>query len=205
NFPSKEGIFMSETNFTTLGVTGMTCAACSNRVEKVLNKMYGVKAQVNLTTEKASIDYDPEKTSIEDISKKIENVVYGVLTEKIKNGGHVILTKQSELQVFGLTCASCSNRNEKVLNKQDRVNHATVNLTTEIESIEYNPGLVDVKSLIDKIKNDGYDAKPKAEAKEKQTYKEKQLKNMKTKLIISVLLSAPLLLTMLVHLFGMSI
>ncbi|MDA3130686.1 heavy metal translocating P-type ATPase [Aliibacillus thermotolerans] len=184
---------MSETNHTTLGVTGMTCAACSNRVEKVLNKMDGVKAQVNLTTEKATIDYDPEKTSIEDISKKIENVGYGVLTEK------------TDLDVFGMTCAACSTRIEKVLNKQDGVKHATVNLTTESATIEYNPGLVDVKSLIDKIKNVGYDAKPKAEAKEKQTYKEKQLKNMKTKLIISVLLSAPLLLTMLVHLFGMSI
>lgn len=184
---------MSETNHTTLGVTGMTCAACSNRVEKVLNKMDGVKAQVNLTTEKASIDYDPEKTSIEDISKKIENVGYGVLTEK------------TDLDVFGMTCAACSTRIEKVLNKQDGVKHATVNLTTESATIEYNPGLVDVKSLVDKIKNVGYDAKPKAEAKEKQTYKEKQLKNMKTKLIISVLLSAPLLLTMLVHLFGMSI
>ncbi|MEN1970599.1 heavy metal translocating P-type ATPase [Lentibacillus sp. N15] len=184
---------MSETNHTTLGVTGMTCGACSNRVEKVLNKMDGVKAQVNLTTEKASIDYDPEKTSIEDISKKIENVGYGVLTEK------------TDLDVFGMTCAACSTRIEKVLNKQDGVKHATVNLTTESATIEYNPGLVDVKSLIDKIKNVGYDAKPKAEAKEKQTYKEKQLKNMKTKLIISVLLSAPLLLTMLVHLFGMSI
>lgn len=184
---------MSETNHTTLGVTGMTCAACSNRVEKVLNKMDGVKAQVNLTTEKASIDYDPEKTSIEDISKKIENVGYGVLTEK------------TDLDVFGMTCAACSTRIEKVLNKQDGVKHATVNLTTESATIEYNPGLVDVKSLIDKIKNVGYDAKPKAEAKEKQTYKEKQLKNMKKKLIISAVLSAPLLLTMLVHLLGMSI
>src|SRR5699024_5630287 len=105
----------------------------------------------------------------------------------------------------GMTCAACSTRIEKVLNKQDGVKHATVNLTTESATIEYNPGLVDVKSLIDKIKNVGYDAKPKAEAKEKQTNKEKQLKNMKTKLIISVLLSAPLKLTMHVHLFGMSI
>ncbi|MFS0750912.1 heavy metal translocating P-type ATPase [Oceanobacillus sp. 1P07AA] len=184
---------MSETNHTTLGVTGMTCAACSNRVEKVLNKMDGVKAQVNLTTEKATIDYDPEKTSVDDITKKIENVGYGVLTEK------------ADLDVFGMTCAACSTRIEKVLNKQDGVKLATVNLTTESASIEYNPGLIDVKSLIDKIKNTGYDAKPKEEAKEKQSYKEKQLKDMKTKLIVSAILTSPLLVTMLVHLFGMSI
>src|SRR5699024_12778099 len=106
-----------------------------------------------------------------------------------------------DLDVFGMTCAACSTRIEKVLNKQDGVKHATVNLTTESATIEYNPGLVDVKSLIDKIKNVGYDAKPKAEAKEKQTYKEKKLKNMKTKLIISVLLYELLLLSMIVHLF----
>src|SRR5690606_29114081 len=112
---------------------------------------------------------------------------------------------KTDLDVFGMTCAACSNRIEKVLNKQDGVKLATVNLTTESASIEYNPGLVDVKDLIDKVKNMGYDAKPKAEAEEKQTHKEKELKNMKKKLIISSILTAPLLLTMLVHLLGMSI
>ena len=45
---------MSDSQHITVGVTGMTCAACSNRIEKVLNKMEGVEAQVNLTTEKAT-------------------------------------------------------------------------------------------------------------------------------------------------------
>ncbi|OZU89120.1 copper-translocating P-type ATPase [Virgibacillus indicus] len=184
---------MSETNHATLGITGMTCAACSTRVEKVLNKMDGVKAQVNLTTEKASVDFDSEKTTIEDITKKIENVGYGVLMEN------------TELDVFGMTCAACSTRIEKVLNKQEGVRSATVNLTTETATLEYNPGLIDTKAIIDKIKNLGYDAKPKAEAAEKQTHKEKEIKNMKTKLIISAVLAAPLLVTMLVHLFNMTI
>jgi len=184
---------MSETNHATLGVTGMTCAACSNRIEKTLNKMDGVEAQVNLTTEKATVNYDSEKTSMEDITKKIENVGYGVLMEK------------TDLDVFGMTCAACSNRIEKVLNKQEGVKSANVNLTTETASVEYNPGLVDMKALIDKIKNLGYDAQPKAEAEEKQTHKEKENKKMKSKLIISAVLTAPLVITMLVHLFNMNI
>ncbi|WP_202077599.1 heavy metal translocating P-type ATPase [Caldalkalibacillus salinus] len=184
---------MGKTNHATLGITGMTCAACSTRVEKVLNKMDGVEAQVNLTTEKATVDYDSEKASIEDITKKIENVGYGVLMEK------------TELDVFGMTCAACSTRIEKVLNKQEGVKSASVNLTTESASIEYNPGLVNPKAIIEKIKNLGYDAKPKAEAAEKQTHKEKEMKSMKTKLIVSTVLAAPLLVTMLDHLFNMSI
>ncbi len=178
---------------TTLGVTGMTCAACSTRIEKQLNKMDGVEAQVNLTTEKATVNYDPEKISIEDITKKIEHIGYGVVMEK------------TELDVFGMTCAACSNRIEKVLNKQQGVKLATVNLTTESAAIEYNPGMIDVKDLIEKIQKLGYDAKLKAAAEEKQTYKEKELQSKKTKLIISALLSAPLLVTMLVHLFGMNV
>lgn len=184
---------MSEKRHATIGITGMTCAACSTRVEKVLNKMEGVDAQVNLTTEKATIDYNPEQTTIDDITKKIENVGYGVLMEK------------TELDVFGMTCAACSSRIEKVLNKQAGVKQATVNLTTETASIEYNPGLTDTKAIIEKIKNVGYDAKPKAEAEEKQTHKEKEIKTMQVKLIISALLAAPLLVTMFVHLFNMDI
>ncbi|RSL29187.1 copper-translocating P-type ATPase [Salibacterium salarium] len=184
---------MGETNHATLSITGMTCAACSNRVEKALNKVDGVEAQVNLTTEKATVDYDSEKSSIEDITKKIENAGYGVLMEK------------TELDVLGMTCAACSTRIEKVLNKQEGVQSANVNLTTETAAVEYNPELVDTKALIEKIKNVGYDAKSKTEAEEKQTHKEKELKHQKTKLIISTVLSAPLIVTMLVHLFNMTI
>ncbi|WP_249871663.1 heavy metal translocating P-type ATPase [Oceanobacillus saliphilus] len=184
---------MRETNHATLGITGMTCASCSSRVEKTLNKMDGVKAQVNLTTEKATIDYDSEIVSIDDISQKIENIGYGVVIEK------------ADLDVFGMTCAACSTRIEKILNKQDGVKLATVNLATESASVEYNPGLIDIDAMIDKIKNMGYDAKPKVENEEKQTHKEKELKNMKTKIIVSAVLTAPLLVTMLVHLFNMSI
>ena len=184
---------MSEKHHTTLGITGMTCAACSSRVEKVLNKMDGVEAQVNLTTEKATIDYDSEVVSIDDITKKIEHIGYGVVTEQV------------DLDVFGMTCAACSSRIEKVLNKQDGVKQATVNLATENASVQYNPGIIDMDDLIGKIQKMGYDAKPKEESEAKQTHKEKELKTMKMKILISSILTAPLLVTMLVHLFNMSI
>lgn len=50
---------MANTKKTTLDITGMTCAACSNRIEKKLNKLDDVNAQVNLTTEKATVEYNP--------------------------------------------------------------------------------------------------------------------------------------------------
>lgn len=67
---------------TTLDITGMTCATCANRVEKNLNKMSDVDANVNVTTEKATIEYNPHTLSTSDITKNIEKTGYGVHIEK---------------------------------------------------------------------------------------------------------------------------
>lgn len=184
---------MAEKKKTTLGITGMTCAACANRIEKNLNKINDVDATVNVTTEKATVAYNPKSTTIDDLTHSIEKTGYGVLTEK------------AELDVIGMTCAACSNRIEKVLNRDAGVEHANVNLTTENATIAYNPEMTSIDDLIKKIQKIGYDAKPKQAATEKSSQKEQELKHKRTKLIISAILAAPLLLTMFVHLFGMQI
>ncbi|MFL6555238.1 MAG: cation transporter, partial [Bacillus sp. (in: firmicutes)] len=56
-----------------LDISGMTCAACSTRIEKVLNKMDSVEANVNLAMESAAISFDTELVSSNDIITKIEN------------------------------------------------------------------------------------------------------------------------------------
>ncbi|SDJ78926.1 heavy metal translocating P-type ATPase [Salimicrobium halophilum] len=184
---------MSEQKHTDLGVTGMTCAACSTRVEKVLNKMEGVNAQVNLPMERASIDYDPSVASMEDIEARIEKLGYGVEKDTV------------DLDISGMTCAACSNRIEKVLNKTDGVENATVNLANETGTIEYRPGALSVDDMIARIRKLGYDAAPRASEEEKQSNKEKEIQKQKYKLIASAILSAPLLLTMFTHLFGMEL
>ena len=57
-----------------LGIEGMTCSACSNGLEKYLNKQEGInKATVNLVMNTASIEYDDKKISLLDIDKFVEN------------------------------------------------------------------------------------------------------------------------------------
>ena len=64
----------------TLKITGMTCAACSARIEKVIGKMEGVdEISVNLATEKAVISYDQEKTDLSGIIERIEKAGYGAV------------------------------------------------------------------------------------------------------------------------------
>ncbi len=63
-----------------IGVTGMTCTSCSNRVERKLNKVDGAEATVNFATESASVTYDPAKVSEEDLIEVVRNAGYDAFT-----------------------------------------------------------------------------------------------------------------------------
>ncbi|WP_275422252.1 heavy metal translocating P-type ATPase [Macrococcus brunensis] len=173
-----------------LPIEGMTCAACSTRIEKVLNRMDGVDAKVNLTTEQAAIDYDSDKVTIDELSARVEEL------------GYYVKATQSEFDVMGMTCAACSSRIERVLNKQPEIKSATVNLTGESAVVEYYPGNMDDTAIIERIQKLGYDAKVKSDSVDKSDEKEVALKKKKYKLMLSAVLSLPLFLTMLTHIFG---
>ncbi|TCP68342.1 heavy metal translocating P-type ATPase [Baia soyae] len=60
---------------TSFQVTGMTCAACANRIEKVLSRLEGVESvAVNFTLETAKVEYSSSVVSAEGIMKKIEQI-----------------------------------------------------------------------------------------------------------------------------------
>ena len=155
---------MSQQKTTTYDITGMTCAACANRIEKNLNKLNDVTANVNVTTEKATVTYDPQSTSETQITESIEKTGYGVSTE------------HTDLDIIGMTCAACSNRIEKVLNRMDGISNASINLTTESGAIDYNPYTVTVDDIISRIQQIGYDAQTKQDETQKASRKEQELK-----------------------------
>lgn len=69
---------MSAYKKTTLNITGMTCAACANRVEKSLSRLEGVsEANVNLANEKATVIYDESKVDIQTLIERVEKIGYG--------------------------------------------------------------------------------------------------------------------------------
>ena len=65
------------TDQTDLAITGMTCAACAARVEKVLNRLPGVSATVNFATETARVAYDAGASTPEVLIKTVEKAGYG--------------------------------------------------------------------------------------------------------------------------------
>ncbi|WP_034327400.1 heavy metal translocating P-type ATPase [Alkaliphilus transvaalensis] len=67
----------------TFKVTGMTCTACSSRVEKTLNKMEGIhSASVNFAVEKATVEYDPKMIRLMDMKRKIASLGYELITDE---------------------------------------------------------------------------------------------------------------------------
>jgi len=64
---------------TTIQITGMTCAACANRIEKGLNRMESVEANVNLALERASVSYDPLVMDDAKLEQKIIDLGYGTI------------------------------------------------------------------------------------------------------------------------------
>jgi Cu+-exporting ATPase len=63
---------MPTANLIDLQITGMHCASCSTRLEKVLNQLPEVAATVNIATEKAHIAYNPHQTALTDLIKAIQ-------------------------------------------------------------------------------------------------------------------------------------
>jgi len=79
----------------TMRVGGMTCAACSARVERALRKLEGVEsASVNLATEKATVVFDPRALRPSSIKEAVEKAGYKVLVDEDK------LRKEKEIKTL---------------------------------------------------------------------------------------------------------
>ncbi len=130
----------------TLGITGMTCATCALTNEEELANLPGVKkAAVNFNLEKAHIEYDPSRVGFKDFIKTIEDVGYGVATQKVT------------IAIGNMSCASCAQTIEEALNEVDGVKSAVVNFATEKATVEYLPTVTTLDLLKKAIIDAGYE------------------------------------------------
>ncbi|WP_283246017.1 heavy metal translocating P-type ATPase [Bacillus suaedae] len=169
-------------------ISGMTCAACSTRVEKGLNRVVGVEqANVNLTTEKATISYESDKVDLEQLTEKVEKLGYGVQLKK------------AEFDVIGMTCAACSSRIEKKLSKLDGVQQVNVNLAMEKATISYVEGSTQPSTMKEAVKKIGFELKENREVEEQASEKQLELNQQLGKFLFSAILTLPLLWSMVTH------
>ncbi|WOB10874.1 heavy metal translocating P-type ATPase [Piscinibacter gummiphilus] len=172
-------------------VEGMTCASCVLRVEKSLAAVPGVAdVTVNLATEAATVQADA--------SVKPE-----ALQAAIEKAGYSVAAQTLELQIEGMTCASCVGRVEKALKRVPGVVNAEVNLATERAQVRM-AGSADAAALIAAVEKAGYTAKPAIEADQPSSGLASSPKLPDWwQVAVAAVLSFPLVVPMVADLFGL--
>ena len=171
-----------------LPIDGMTCASCAGRVEKALTKVPGVRSvSVNLATEQARIEAPVDSLP--------------ALVEAVKQAGYSVPAHSLELDISGMTCASCAGRVEKALAKVPGVKSVSVNLASERAHVELF-GQVDATLLIKAVSQAGYGASVHHTANATEDDQQKRLHRERWALTLAIVLALPLVLPMLLAPFG---
>ena len=168
-------------------IEGMTCATCSSRVEKALCKLPGIKdATVNLATDRASLDIDETQLATQRVIDTVSKTGYTPVIDDYETG------------VGGMTCASCSARVEKALNKLPGVVTANVNLATERATVRYLPAMLTHGDIDQGIRDAGYEPRPlnevSADEADTSALRQSTLQTMRRHLAWSVILTIPVLI-----------
>ena len=138
---------MTETKQLTLPVTGMTCANCVATVERNLKKLDGVgSAVVNLSSERATVEFDPALLGTDALIARIERAGYG------------IATGEADLVIKRLADDNDARRLEKALLKLDGVLEAQVNFTAEKARVRYIPTVVTQAEIRRAVSGSGFEA-----------------------------------------------
>ncbi|WP_080418905.1 heavy metal translocating P-type ATPase [Burkholderia ubonensis] len=207
-----------------LEIEGMTCASCVARVEKALANVPGVaRASVNLATERATVDAAAGVTTAQLVDAVRQA---GYQATPVAEPEPAIAPDAAlgaiELDIGGMTCASCAGRVEKALSNVPGVARASVNLATERATV-HGAAPLDPAALIAAVTAAGYrasrvaappagasgwpaaagaPASQKPGATDADTRKRREAIRERNLVIAAALLSAPLIAPMFAAPFG---
>lgn len=185
---------MSDSKQVVLPITGMTCANCVATIERNLKKVNGVEtAAVNLSSERATVEFDPGLTGLDDLIGRVERAGYGVAVG------------EADLLVRGLSDDQDAKRLEKALAKLEGVREAHVSFTTEKARVSYIPTLVsqsDLRKIVTAsgfkvLESGGEDEDAEAKAREAEIQEQRKL------LVVGLIFTVPLFLIAMARDFGL--
>ena len=185
---------MAASKQMTLPVTGMTCANCVATVERNLKKLDGVEtAVVNLSSERATVEFDPEKVGLEGLIARVERAGYGVATG------------EAELVIRRLADDNDARRLEAALKKLEGVLQAQVSFATEKARIQYVPTLISQAELRRAVAGAGFEAlELGGEAEDAEALaREKEINTQRHLLITGLIFTIPLFLLSMARDFGL--
>jgi len=163
-----------------LKIGGMTCAGCVNIIQNKLADTEGVeKCEVNLGSEKAVLEYDPQTTDIIKLEDAINETGYKVVYEKFT----VILE--------GLTDASNAEQLEKKLQSVLGIKIASVNYGNAQATIEYNSTLLSLADIRRTLEDTGYKIISEDTASSAEEIEAKKTKRL---FVMGIIFSIPIIL-----------
>ncbi len=185
---------MTEQRHMTLPITGMTCANCVATVERNLKKVDGVElATVNLSSERATVVFDPALAGL------------GDLVNRIERAGYHVAEGEADLVIRKMSDDNDARRLEKVLASLDGVLAAQVSHATEKARVVYIPTVVSQREIRAAIKSAGFEAVETGEAVEDAEQKARQLEidQQRRFLIIGLVFTIPLFVISMSRDFGL--
>jgi Cu+-exporting ATPase len=176
---------MANTKQLTLPITGMTCANCVATVERNLKKANGVSsAVVNLSSERATVEFDPTLAGLPDLIGRVERAGYGVASG------------EADLLIRRMSDDNDARRLQKALASLEGVMDAQVSLVTSHAHVRYIPTIASQSDLRRAISAAGFEAvetggeADDAEAKARQA----EIDEQRRLLIIGLSFTIPLFL-----------
>jgi Cu+-exporting ATPase len=163
---------MTETKQLTLPITGMYCANCVTTLERNLKKVKGVQmAAVNLASERAVVQFDPQQATLVDMVLRVERAGYG------------IATGTADIALKRLADATDARRLEKALQGLEGVTQAQVSLADERARVKYVPTVLshlDIRRAVAKagfeaLETQGPAEDAEAKARERETNVQRRL------------------------------
>jgi len=172
-------------------ISGMSCASCAINIEKSLGNLEGVgNATVNLGTEEALVEYDPDKLKLPDLEEAVEDAGYEVINDKVT------------IKIGDMSCAMCVKAIEDVLTKIDGVSVVNVNLASEKAYITYNPKMTGISDFKNAIVNLGYQylgVEGEDTSDLEEQIREKDLKGKRNRIFVAFGFGIPLMIMMLAN------
>ena len=168
-------------------VEGMSCAACSARLEKRLGALEGVlRANVNLTLARAQVEFVPAQVTPADITRRVEKTGFRVPHTHV------------EFMIEGMENAADAAGLEEQLSGLDGVVSADVDFSAAHGRVEFQPALAGADEIVGYVARAGYSARPVLDEDQdaEKIKREREFRKSVRLLLLSAVLSAPLLIQM---------
>ncbi|KAI8070772.1 hypothetical protein BC940DRAFT_295516 [Gongronella butleri] len=189
---SKKAAMAVDGCVTQLEVRGMTCASCVNSIERAVQGLAGVHSiKVSLLAERATVEHDETIIDASALVQAIEDCGFEATALERKLDDHI------QLQVYGMTCASCVHSIEQGVGKLEGVVSVSVNLMTELAKVHYNSQVIGVRTIVDTIESLGFDALVADKNKDSQLEslsKVREIQQWRRALVASLFFSIPVFL-----------